>query len=100
MEYRTVSIEEGEAKAKELNALFMETSAKAGFNIKALFRKVASSLPEFEMASQNAKQNECKIYLFRKLRPTLTDEANLIVIDVKLTPQANATEQPASWCSC
>jgi len=42
---RQVSIEEGEAKAKEYDIMFIETSAKAGFNIKALFRKVASALP-------------------------------------------------------
>jgi len=45
---RTVSIEEGEAKAKEYDVMFVETSAKAGFNIKALFRKVASALPGME----------------------------------------------------
>eukprot|EP00019_Armaparvus_languidus_P006341 CAMPEP_0168598994 /NCGR_PEP_ID=MMETSP0420-20121227/11783_1 /TAXON_ID=498008 /ORGANISM="Pessonella sp." /LENGTH=156 /DNA_ID=CAMNT_0008636527 /DNA_START=214 /DNA_END=682 /DNA_ORIENTATION=+ len=42
---RQVSIEEGEAKAKEYGIQFIETSAKAGFNIKALFRKLSSSLP-------------------------------------------------------
>mmetsp|Transcript_20305 Transcript_20305/g.77744 ORF Transcript_20305/g.77744 Transcript_20305/m.77744 type:complete len:211 (+) Transcript_20305:55-687(+) len=47
-EARTVSVEEGEAKAKEFDVMFIETSAKAGFNIKALFRKVASSLPGME----------------------------------------------------
>lgn len=31
---RQVSIEEGEAKAKELNVMFIETSAKAGHNVK------------------------------------------------------------------
>ena len=31
---RQVSIEEGDTKARELGALFIETSAKAGFNIK------------------------------------------------------------------
>ena len=34
MLYRQVSIEEGEAKAREFNVMFIETSAKAGFNIK------------------------------------------------------------------
>lgn len=32
---RQVSVEEGETKARELSALMIETSAKAGFNIKA-----------------------------------------------------------------
>lgn len=31
---RQVSIEEGDAKAREYNVMFIETSAKAGFNIK------------------------------------------------------------------
>ena len=31
---RQVSIEEGDKKARELNVMFIETSAKAGFNIK------------------------------------------------------------------
>ncbi|KAK4802392.1 hypothetical protein SAY86_000595 [Trapa natans] len=34
VEKRQVSVEEGEAKARELNVMFIETSAKAGFNIK------------------------------------------------------------------
>ena len=32
--FRQVSIEEGDAKAREFNVMFIETSAKAGFNIK------------------------------------------------------------------
>lgn len=31
---RQVSIEEGDAKSRDLNVIFIETSAKAGFNIK------------------------------------------------------------------
>mmetsp|Transcript_20228 Transcript_20228/g.29373 ORF Transcript_20228/g.29373 Transcript_20228/m.29373 type:complete len:195 (-) Transcript_20228:433-1017(-) len=42
---RQVSTEEGEAKAKEFDIMFIETSAKAGFNVKALFRKIAAALP-------------------------------------------------------
>ena len=34
---RQVSVEEGERKAKELNVLFVETSAKAGYNIKQVW---------------------------------------------------------------
>jgi Ras-related protein Rab-6A len=41
---RAVSVEEGEAKAKEYDIMFIETSAKLGVNVKALFRKVASAL--------------------------------------------------------
>jgi len=45
---RQVSIEEGDAKARELGVNFIETSAKAGLNVKALFRKVAAALPGME----------------------------------------------------
>lgn len=50
-----VSIEEGDARARELGVMFIETSAKAGFNIKALFRKIAAALPGME-ALNSAKQ--------------------------------------------
>lgn len=36
---RQVSIEEGEGKAKDLGVMFIETSAKAGFNIKVCLGK-------------------------------------------------------------
>ena len=42
---RQVSMEDGEKKAKELNVMFIETSAKAGYNVKQLFRRIAQSLP-------------------------------------------------------
>ena len=32
--FRQVTTEEGERKAKELNVMFIETSAKAGYNVK------------------------------------------------------------------
>ncbi|XP_075643710.1 ras-related protein RABH1b-like [Castanea sativa] len=51
VEKRQVSIEEGEAKARDLNVMFIETSAKAGFNIKALFQKIAATLPGMETLS-------------------------------------------------
>jgi GTPase SAR1 family protein len=60
-ERRQVSVEEGEDKAAKEGIMFIESSAKAGFNIKALFRKLASSLPGMESAqaqpaaSQNRK---------------------------------------------
>ena len=38
----------GERKAKELNVMFIETSAKAGYNVKQLFRRVAAALPGME----------------------------------------------------
>ncbi|XP_062213548.1 uncharacterized protein LOC133914462 [Phragmites australis] len=52
-----VPAEEGEAKAQEHGAMFIETSAKAGFNIKPLFCKIAASLPGMDALS-SAKQED------------------------------------------
>ena len=41
VEERAVTAEEGQSKAKELDAMYIETSAKTGDNIKTLFRNVA-----------------------------------------------------------
>jgi len=48
---RQVSTEEGEKKAKELGVMFIETSAKAGYNVKTLFKKVAQALPGMQAAA-------------------------------------------------
>lgn len=53
---RQVTTEDGERKAKELNVMFIETSAKAGYNVKQLFRRVAAALPGME--STTDKQNK------------------------------------------
>ena len=42
---RQVATEEGEKRSAELNCMFLETSAKTGFNVKGLFTKIAQSLP-------------------------------------------------------
>ena len=55
---RQVSVEEGEDKALKESIMFIESSAKAGFNIKQLFRKLATALPGMESAqAQPANQN-------------------------------------------
>nr|CUU99496.1 hypothetical transcript [Hymenolepis microstoma] len=41
---RKVTTEEGERLAKDLNVMFVETSAKAGYNVKNLFRRIATEL--------------------------------------------------------
>lgn len=41
-----MSIEEGERKAKELNVMFIETSAKAGYNVKQVSNGLAAISPE------------------------------------------------------
>jgi len=57
-ERREVTTEEGEQKAKEFNTMFIETSAKAGYNVKPLFRKIAQALPGIDSHHQQQQQNE------------------------------------------
>lgn len=55
---RQVTLEEANAKASELNLMFMETSAKAGHNVKSLFKKIAMSLVGMEKeGEQQEAQN-------------------------------------------
>jgi len=75
---RQVSIEEGESKAKELNVMFIETSAKAGYNVKQLFRRVAAALPGME----------------NTMEPTPEKDST----EVKL--QEAPAAPPAQGCSC
>ncbi|KAG5353106.1 hypothetical protein C0989_010310 [Termitomyces sp. Mn162] len=51
--YMQVTLEEATAKATQLNIMFMETSAKAGHNVKSLFKKIAMSLPGMEKETQS-----------------------------------------------
>ncbi|KAJ3728435.1 GTP binding protein [Lentinula raphanica] len=74
---RQVTLEEATATATGMNIMFMETSAKAGHNVKSLFKKIAMSLPGMEKENQtdtNAK------------------------IDVTTTPTNEVPE--ASQCNC
>ena len=54
---RQVSAEEGEAKAKKLNVLFFETSAKSNTNIKQMFRKLAEALPGQDASKDGGASN-------------------------------------------
>ncbi|XP_063750868.1 ras-related protein Rab-6A isoform X2 [Eleginops maclovinus] len=60
---RQVSIEEGERKAKELNVMFIETSAKAGYNVKQLFRRVAAALPGMDNTQDKSREEMIDIKL-------------------------------------
>lgn len=78
-EKRQVATESGEGKAKELNVMFIETSAKAGHNVKQLFRKVASALPGMEN--------------------TPDKKEDLIEVQLKDTPQ-DQNPQEGGGCPC
>ncbi|KAF5373587.1 hypothetical protein D9758_000806 [Tetrapyrgos nigripes] len=74
---RQVTLEEATAMATGLNIMFMETSAKAGHNVKSLFKKIAMSLPGMEKDGQTEGNTK---------------------IDVTATPHNEVPE--ASQCNC
>ncbi|XP_061343714.1 ras-related protein RABH1e isoform X2 [Gastrolobium bilobum] len=78
---RQVSIEEGDAKSREFGIMFIETSAKAGFNIKPLFRKIAAALPGMETLSS-------------------TKQEDMVDVNLKPTVNSSQTEQQGGGCSC
>ncbi|XP_041076215.1 ras-related protein Rab-41 isoform X4 [Polyodon spathula] len=73
---RQVSIEAAERKSCELNVMYIETSAKAGYNVKQLFRRVAAALPGMDSTPEKSKED---------------------MIDIKLE---KPPEQPVSETSC
>lgn len=78
VDQRQVSIEEGDAKARELKVLFIETSAKAGFNVKSLMRRIAAALPGVT-DSAGGKED---------------------LVDVNLGAQTAQANQKTSSCAC
>ncbi|XP_028098431.1 ras-related protein RABH1b-like [Camellia sinensis] len=78
---RQVSIEEGEAKARDLNVMFIETSAKAGFNIKPLFRKIAAALPGMETLSS-------------------TKQEDMVDVNLKSSNPSSSQSQQSGGCAC
>ncbi|PJF18811.1 Small GTP-binding protein domain [Paramicrosporidium saccamoebae] len=76
---RQVSTEEAEKKAKDLGCIFIETSAKTGHNVKALFTRIAQALPGSD--------------------PSKSDATTTQLIDVRLNP-ANPPSSDSSRCSC
>jgi hypothetical protein len=64
-----VTLEEATAKSTQLNIMFMETSAKAGHNVKSLFKKIAMSLPGMEKDGQTDANTSTSSLMTRDLRP-------------------------------
>ncbi|KAK7467431.1 GTPase Ryh1 [Stygiomarasmius scandens] len=58
---RQVTLEEATNMATGLNIMFMETSAKAGHNVKSLFKKIAMSLPGMEKEGQTEQNTKIDV---------------------------------------
>uniref|UniRef100_A0A1I7U661 Ras-related protein Rab-6A n=1 Tax=Caenorhabditis tropicalis TaxID=1561998 RepID=A0A1I7U661_9PELO len=74
---RQVSTEDGEKKARDLNVMFIETSAKAGYNVKQLFRKIATALPGI-------------------VQEEAPDQPNIVIMN----PPKEAEESEGRQCPC
>ena len=74
-ENRKVTAEELEARAAEHEIMCIETSAKEGFNIKLLFRRLATALPSLKSnGAANAEQQAQIVHL--TAAPTKPDGAS------------------------
>ena len=60
---REVTQQMGEEEAKRCGALFVETSAKVGANVKGLFRRIAQALPGMEGEGGAATESQSKCFL-------------------------------------
>jgi len=85
---RQITTEEGEEKAKKEGLLFMECSAKAGYNVKSLFRKLATSLPG-SVESTNGTNGHSAV----------STSGPSSLIDIKLSA-APANLDDAKTCGC
>ncbi|XP_072293362.1 ras-related protein Rab-41 isoform X4 [Eucyclogobius newberryi] len=72
---RQITTEEGEQRAKELNVMFIETSAKTGYNVKQLFRRVAAALPGMDSTPEKSKEDMININLEKQPEMTVTESS-------------------------
>ncbi|XP_058483163.1 ras-related protein Rab-6A isoform X2 [Solea solea] len=70
---RQITTEEGEQRAKEMNVLFIETSAKTGYNVKQLFRRVAAALPGMDSTQDKGREDMIDIKLEKPLEQPVSD---------------------------
>ncbi|XP_032834457.1 ras-related protein Rab-6A-like [Petromyzon marinus] len=73
VEKRQIPFEEGEQKAKDLNVMFIETSAKTGYNVKQMFRRVASALPGMDSGADAAKEGMVDIKIDKEAEVPVSD---------------------------
>uniref|UniRef100_A0AAY5K1S1 RAB41, member RAS oncogene family n=1 Tax=Esox lucius TaxID=8010 RepID=A0AAY5K1S1_ESOLU len=72
---RQITTEEGEQRAKELNVMFIETSAKTGYNVKQLFRRVAAALPGMDSTPEKSKEDMIDIKLEKPPEMAVTESS-------------------------
>ncbi len=82
---REVSSQMGEEEARKSGAIFMETSAKVGANVKALFRRIAQALPGMEGEGAGV-EGQSQSEFISVLRCVMYTDDHDIVIDVNINP--------------
>ena len=98
---REVTTAQGEEEAKKAGAIFVETSAKVGHNVKALFRRIAQALPGMEGEGEGAGQgqqanSEYQQGVSHKSERSLTRFCST-VIDVAINPSPSSSND---GCAC
>ena len=93
---REVSSQMGEEEARKSGAIFMETSAKVGANVKALFRRIAQALPGMEGEGGGAEGQTQSIPYSTMPFSTNSNDQNL-VIDVNINPTKPESNE---GCAC
>ncbi|OQU94577.1 small GTP-binding protein domain-containing protein isoform 6 [Cladophialophora immunda] len=95
---REVTTQQGEEEAKRAGAIFMETSAKLGHNVKALFRRIAQALPGMEGEGEQQPNPQSKLHpqVSLGVSPKTDADTLVTVIDVSINNQKPAEE----GCAC
>ena len=92
---REVTVAMGEEESRRCGALFIETSAKAGVNVKNLFRRIAQALPGMEGEGERQESQSKPPDLITSKRE-LADRVDQ-VIDVNINSTKN---EPNDGCAC
>jgi len=88
---RQVSTEEGEERASKDGLMCMECSAKAGYNVKSLFRKLATALPGSADTVSAVNGG---------MAAGAASSRNNNIIDIKLSAAPANLEDEAKSCGC
>ena len=76
--------------------MFMETSAKAGHNVKSLFKKIAMSLVGMEKDNEATEQQNTSAFSC----PSDSKDTDHLQPEIDVTTPANTDIPDASQCSC
>jgi Ras-related protein Rab-6A len=102
---REVTTAQGEEEAKRSGAIFVETSAKLGHNVKALFRRIAQALPGMEGEGDGGTQPQAnsKCSASHQLHHRMPGQELELTKDFDTVINVDITQKDASnndGCAC